>query len=125
MKALADAVLWVHVVYVGFVVLGLILIWLGAWRGWSWVRGFWFRTLHLCAILLVALEALIGMACALTRLEDWLRHDQARGGFIQRWLHMLLYWDLPAWVFTIVYLVFAGVVALMFMLVPPRRRAAI
>jgi MFS family permease len=125
MPRLADAVLILHAGYVSFVVFGLLLTWLGAWLGWRWVRGFWFRVLHLCAIGFVALEALIGMACPLTRLEDWLRMDEARDGFIERWLHTLLYWDLPAWVFTAAYVVFAGVVLLTFFLVPPRRRAVI
>jgi hypothetical protein len=78
--------------------------------------------LHLCAIAFVALEALIGMACPLTLLEDWLRIDVAsESGFVQRWLQRLLYWDLPAWVFTVAYVCFAGVVMLTFVLLPPRR----
>ena len=36
--ALADLVLIVHVLYVAFVVFGLVLIWCGGFRGWSWVR---------------------------------------------------------------------------------------
>ena len=121
MRLLADAVLVVHTAFVGFIVVGLLLIWLGAWRGWAWVRGLRFRVLHLCAIAFVALEALIGMACPLTLLEDWLRIDVAsESGFVQRWLQRLLYWDLPAWVFTVAYVCFAGVVMLTFVLLPPR-----
>jgi hypothetical protein len=124
MRLLADVVLIAHVAFVSFVVGGLAFIWLGAWRSWEWVRGFWFRILHLCAIAFVAMEALIGMACPLTRLEDWLRLDETQGGFTERWLHATLYWDFPAWVFTVAYVAFAGAVALTFVLLPPRRRAA-
>jgi hypothetical protein len=123
MRLVADAVLVAHAAYVSFVVGGLLLIWLGAWRKWTWVRGFRFRMLHLCAIAFVALEALIGMACPLTVLEDWLRGEgEAGSGFIERWLHRVLYWDFPAWVFTLAYIGFAGVVVLTFVLLPPRRR---
>ena len=123
MRLLADAVLITHAAFVGFVIIGLLLVWIGAWRGWEWVRGLWFRTLHLSAIAFVTLEALIGMACPLTVLEDWLRTGiDAQSGFVQRWLHRLLYWDLPGWVFTAAYVCFAGMVALTFALVPPRRR---
>lgn len=122
MSILADVVLVVHAAFVGFVVVGLLLIWLGAWMGWPWVRGLWFRVLHLGAIAFVTLEALIGMACPLTRLEDWLRIGvESQSGFVQRWLQRLLYWDLPAWVFTVAYACFAGVVMLTFVLLPPRR----
>ncbi|HEV2692446.1 MAG TPA: hypothetical protein VG347_06075 [Verrucomicrobiae bacterium] len=34
---LADLVLIVHVLYVAFVVFGLVLIWWGGFRGWSWI----------------------------------------------------------------------------------------
>ena len=125
MRLLADTVLILHATFVGFVVVGLALVWLGAWRGWAWVRGIWFRTLHLCAIVLVALEALVGLACPLTLLEDWLRIGvDTQTGFVQRWLQRLLYWDLPAWVFTVTYVCFAGAVALTFVLFPPRRPPA-
>jgi len=124
-RLLADTVLILHATFVGFVVVGLALVWLGAWRGWAWVRGIWFRTLHLCAIVLVALEALVGLACPLTLLEDWLRIGvDTQTGFVQRWLQRLLYWDLPAWVFTVTYVCFAGAVALTFVLFPPRRPPA-
>jgi hypothetical protein len=48
--ALADLVLIVHVLYVAFVVFGLVLIWYGGFRGWSWVRNPWFRAAHLATI---------------------------------------------------------------------------
>jgi hypothetical protein len=43
---LADVTIAVHVVYVAFVVAGELLILLGGWRGWAWVRHSWFRTAH-------------------------------------------------------------------------------
>ena len=41
--ALADAVLLLHLGIVLFNVFGLIAIPLGAWRGWDFVRVFWWR----------------------------------------------------------------------------------
>ena len=81
----AALVLVVHVAYILFVVAGLALIWIGAWLGWRWVRNFWFRVLHLCAIALVALEAILGIACPLTVLEDQLRTGSSTDiGFLER-----------------------------------------
>jgi hypothetical protein len=124
MPLLADLILGLHCAYLLFVVGGLALIWLSAWRGWNWVRSVPFRVLHFAAIGLVAVEALIGLACPLTVFEDWLRGAAAEpAGFVQRWLHALLYWDFPAWVFTIGYLAFAALVALTYVAFPPVRRS--
>jgi hypothetical protein len=124
MTLLADAVLLLHFGYVLFVVGGLVLIWLGWARHWRWVRNWWFRVLHLAAIALVAVEALAGLLCPLTWLEDALRPGAAvDAGFIQRWVHAILFWDLPAWVFACAYVAFALLVAATFVLLPPRTRA--
>ena len=123
MGSWAALVLVVHVTYVLFVVAGLALIWIGARLGWRWVRSFWFRVLHLCAIALVALEAILGIACPLTVLEDRLRTGSSTDiGFLQRLMHGVLFWDFPAWAFTAAYLAFAAVVIATFFAIPPSPR---
>jgi len=122
MHGLADVVLVLHFLYVLFVVGGLLLIWLGYALGWGWVRRRWFRVVHLAATGVVALEAIAGIACPLTVLEDALRAGGERGtGFVQRWVSALLYWDWPLWVFTALYLAFSVVVAMTFVLLRPAR----
>ncbi len=108
---LADLVLVFHFVFVAFIVGGLALIWLGALLRWHWVRNWWFRAAHLGAIAFVAIEALAGMMCPLTVWEDALRGYATGKGFIERWLHALLFYDFPGWVFTTTYVLFAGIVA--------------
>lgn len=121
MELLADTILLVHFGFVAFVVGGLGLIWIGAALQWRWVRNFWFRIVHLAAIVFVAGQALLGRMCPLTLWEDALREGQAPGkGFIARWVYDLLYWDLPGWVFTVVYVLFALVVIASFRWVKPR-----
>jgi hypothetical protein len=119
--ALADFVLVLHAAYVLFVVGGLLLIWIGYALRWQWVRLRWLRIAHLCAIVLVAVEAVIGMACPLTLLEDALRAQPSERGFVQRWLHAVLFWDWPVWVFTVLYVAFAAMVAATYVLLPPRQ----
>ena len=122
---LADAVVVVHLLIVAFIVGGLPAIFLGAARGWPWVRGFAWRIAHLVAIVFVAAEAVAGIACPLTVWEDELRGRQAATGFIERWLDVILFYDFPSWVFTLAYAVFAALVALAWFVVPPlspRRR---
>ena len=111
----ADAVMLVHSGFVAFVVFGLLLTWVGAWRGWAWVRNRWFRWIHLMAIGFVVVQTWLGQACPLTDWEHALRQRAGdasyEGDFIAHWVESLLYWDLPSWVFTLVYSLFGLVVA--------------
>lgn len=117
---LADLVLAAHFVFVLFVVGGLPLIWIGAAAGWSWIRNFWFRTAHLAAIVFVAAESLVGAMCPLTTWEDMLRGRPTAQGFIARWVHRVIFYDLPAYVFTAAYVLFAAIVAATYYFVRPR-----
>lgn len=119
---LADFILVLHFAFVLFIVGGLALIWAGACLGWRWVRNFWLRAAHLAAMLFVAGEALAGMWCPLTVWEDWLRGGvRGETSFIARWVHRILFYSFPEWVFTVSYLVFALIVATTWWLVRPDR----
>ena len=121
MTWLADLILAIHFAFVLFIIGGFVLIWLGAAAGWQWVRGFAFRAAHLAAILFVAAEALIGMACPLTVWEDALRGTRTDMSFVARWLRQLLFYDLPERVFTVAYVLFALLVAATWWYVRPQR----
>jgi hypothetical protein len=121
---LADTLLVLHFLIAAFIVAGLALVWLGAGVGWHWVRNPWFRYVHLGAIALVAAEALAGIACPLTVWEDLLRGGVRPESFVARWVHRLLYYRAPEWVFTAGYVAWTLATLLTLWLVPPRRRAA-
>jgi hypothetical protein len=122
-RLLADVVVAAHAAYVGFVVFGLLLILIGAARGWRWVRNFWFRLVHLAMIVVVVGESLGGITCPLTTLEDHLRELAGEtvhsGSFIGRWAHELLFYDAPPPVFTVIYCVFGAIVVAAFIFAPP------
>ena len=118
---IADLVLMIHAAIVIFNFGGLLAIAICGWLGWGWVRQRAFRWLHLGALWFVSVEALLGITCPLTRLEDWLRGESAASGFVARWISRWMYWDLPTWVFVVSYAsVFVCAVVLWFM-VPPCR----
>ena len=123
---LADAVLLAHFLFVLFVVGGLLLTWIGAWRGWRWISGLRFRMAHLAAIVFVACESLLGIVCPLTGWEDALRNTTGGTGhdksFIARWVHHLMFFAAPEWIFTALYVAFAVVVAATFWFIPPQRK---
>lgn len=123
MILLADAILAVHLAFVVFVIAGFAAVPAGAALGWRWVRSRPLRLSHLGAIALVALEALLGIACPLTVWEDALRGRGTDAGFVARLVHRLLFYDLPEWVFTAVYLGLALSAFALWRAVPPERRA--
>ena len=120
----ADAILVTHVLFVAFVVLGLILIFVGKFLSWTWVRNPWFRVTHLLAIGVVVLQAWLGVICPLTIWEMELRSKAGKtiyeGSFIAHWLNELLYYQAPWWVFVVCYTAFGGVVLASWFLVRPR-----
>jgi hypothetical protein len=112
--AVADIVLITHVAFVAFIVVGLLLILLGGFLGWEWIRNPWFRILHLAGIGVVVVQSWLGLACPLTSLEMSLREkagDTTYGdSFISHWLQHLLYFNAPPWVFAVCYTLFSVVV---------------
>jgi hypothetical protein len=121
----ADLLLIGHVLFVAFVVFGLVLILIGKLLAWAWVRNPWFRLAHLAAIGIVALQSWLGVICPLTTLEMSLR-ERANdvvysGSFISHWLESLLYYQAPVWVFTVCYTGFAALVVISWFWIRPRR----
>ncbi|HET7163497.1 MAG TPA: DUF2784 domain-containing protein [Rhodanobacteraceae bacterium] len=109
----ALLILSLHFAIIAFNVAGCMLAPIGAWRGWRWVRGFWWRLAHLASLAVVALQALLGRACFLTILEGDLAGASHAQPLIAGWMERLIYLPLPLWIFAVAYVaVFAYVIAL-------------
>ena len=119
---LADVILVVHALFVVFVVGGLAAIWIGIALDARFAYNVWFRGAHLGAIAFVVAESIAGFLCPLTLWEDALRGTASEAGFLQRWIHAWLFWDLPGWVFTPAYIAFGALVAWTWLRHPPRSR---
>lgn len=121
----ADVVVLAHFAYALFVVLAMPLILVGISFRWSWVKNFWFRTIHFAMIAIVVVQSLLGIACPLTTLENFLRRKAGsvgyEGTFIGGWIRALLFVDLPTWALTLAYCGFGALVLATLLLAPPRR----
>ncbi|MEM8984161.1 MAG: DUF2784 domain-containing protein [Pseudomonadota bacterium] len=119
----ADIVLSVHVSIVVFIVIGLALIVIGWVCAWRWVRNPWFRLTHLACIGVVVVQSWFGIVCPLTTLEMHLRRLAGEatyaGSFIGYWLHNLLFFEAPSWVFIVVYTLFGSLVVATWIWVRP------
>lgn len=125
---LADAIVVFHFLYVSFALGGEVLVLLGGLLRWGWIRNLPFRIAHLAAVVLVAVEALMGVVCPLTEWEYTLRElagqrAERELSFVARLVRAVIFYDFPTWVFTLTYVLFAVLVAGTFFLFPPKRRS--
>jgi hypothetical protein len=121
---LADVLVVIHFLFVAFVVVGQLLIMIGAPLGWRWTRNFWFRLGHLACIAVVAAEAAANVKCPCTVWEDQLRaaarQPVSEGTFMGRLAHNLLFYDVDAALFPPMHMLFGALVLETFLLFPPR-----
>lgn len=124
-NVLADLILVIHFAFVAFIIGGFVVIWIGYFRRWSFVRNLGFRVVHLLAMGFVALQTLAGMACPLTAWENALRGRAGAAlryeeSCIEHWLGRILFYDVSEWMFTVIYVGFFALIVLTFWKVPPR-----
>jgi hypothetical protein len=121
----ADLLLLTHVLFVAFVILGLVLIVAGKLAAWAWVRNPWFRLVHLAGIGVVVLQSWLGVICPLTTWEMALREKAGdavyTGAFIAHWLEEILYYRAPEWVFVVGYTVYGVLIVFCWFWVRPRK----
>jgi hypothetical protein len=128
-RLLADFVVAVHFAYVTFIVMGLLLVLIGRLFHWTWVSNPWFRMVHMTMMAIVVVESLVGITCPLTDWEHALRtaagETVEKGTFMGRLIHNLIFYEAGPGTFTLVYVLFFGLLVASFVLVPVRwqRRA--
>jgi hypothetical protein len=123
----ADVIVVIHLAIVSFCVAGELAILTGAAFKWKWIRNMIFRVLHLCMVLYVAGEAILGITCPLTEWEYRLRkmsgqHYAQDMSFVARIVRKIIFYDFPSWVFMDIYIGFGLLILLTFLLVRPRRK---
>jgi len=122
----ADAILATHFAFVTFVLAGMVVIWLGYFFRWRFVRNFYFRVTHLLCIGFVIVLTLLGKDCPLTIWENNLRIMVGTAALYERgcipyWMDRLLFYDVEQqWILNAAYYAFFGLVVLSLIFVKPR-----
>jgi hypothetical protein len=116
---LGQVMLAIHLLVIAFNVAGLVVIPVGAALRWRWVRIRGWRALHLASWVVVAAQAVLGRACFLTDWQDALTGGGAQDPLIMRWVNRLIFWPIPMWAFTALYLALFGLTILLWFRVPP------
>ena len=81
------------------------------------------RLLHLLCWAIVALQTILGQACFLTIWQDVLEGGQdAAEPLVMQWVNSAIYWTLPIWVFSVIYLLAFSYVLALLWIVPLGRR---
>jgi len=124
---LANFLLIFHFLYVLYIIVGLLYIWVGYFLHWTSIRNSLFRWTHLGAMGIVILETVLGIFCPLTEWEAQLRYAAGESfwypqGFIPYWVHQLLYYNWPGWVFQLIYLLFFAGMVVTLILIPTNRK---
>ncbi len=121
---MADIILLVHLLFVVFLVFGLVFIFIGKLFSWPWVRNPWFRWIHLVSMGIVVLQSWLSVICPLTIWEMSLRGKAGdsvyAGSFVSYWLDRLLYYQAPEWVFILIYTLFGSLVVFSWFWIRPR-----
>ena len=121
---MANLVLVIHFCLVLFIVSGFIFFPLGYIAKWTWVRNFRLRLLHLVFMLIVTIEAVLGITCPLTYIENLLRNSYEGHSFVGYWISNIIYWDFPAQFFFVLYCISLGWTFLIWKLCPPNAKCA-
>ena len=117
---LADIVLILHFFIVIFISVGFLIIPIGYYYDWSWIKNYKLRLFHCSLMCLVTFETILGITCPLTSIENNLRGINNNKSFISFWIEKIIYWDFPTKFFIFLYFIFLGWTLLMWKIYPPK-----
>ena len=116
-----DFIIFFHFVIVIFITSLLFLIPLGYKLNWKLLHNKTVRKTHLGLMSFVTFEAIIGMTCPLTMVENYLSGMSQNETFISYWLGKVIYWNFPSIFFTIIYCLCLTWIILMWKIFPPKK----
>ena len=118
---LADFILILHFSIVIFITSLFFFIPIGYKLNWPNVKNKNLRRIHLALMTFITIETILGIACPLTYLENYLLNRYETEFFLSFWLKKIIYWNFPSSFFIFLYLVCFGWTIAMWILFPPKK----
>ena len=122
-KNLVYIILTLHAICSIFVMMTPLLVPLGVWQSWAWVRDPWLRSIHLGLVLFIATEVILGKPCPLMVWENNCRRRMGMPlyttGFFDYWTERLLKIPFKDWMFESIFFVVGASTLIEFLLIPP------
>ena len=100
----SEIILLLHLLIFLFITSSFILIPIGYFQKWEWVKNKYYRSIHLILMGIISIETILGFMCPLTILENYFRDDIKVDNKLTEIAHQILYWDLPNYQFIILYI---------------------
>ena len=119
MLFLADLILMLHFFIVIFITLQFFTVPVAYKLNWKWQKNRALRIIHLIMIFFVTTEAVIGITCPLTIIENKLRNIDSYNTFLENWISKIMFWNLPSYSFMILYTLCLFWTLLMWKIFPP------
>lgn len=121
---LAQIVLAVHMAFALFLILGMVVIPIGALRHWPFVFEFGWRLAHLAVAFAIALQKVLGQTCFLSiwefNLLERANLAHAHIPLVHMWAINIMHWNMPLWFFTVLYIGILLYIVWLWRVVPPR-----
>ncbi len=121
MLFLADLILMLHFFIVIFITLQFFTVPVAYKLNWKWQKNRVLRIIHLIMIFFVTTEAVIGITCPLTIIENKLRNIYSYNTFLENWISKIMFWNLPSYTFMILYILCLFWTLLMWKIFPPNK----
>jgi len=125
---LSGIVLYFHLAVILFIIFGFIAVPFGAKFKKKFIYEFWWRLTHLAAMVVVAVQAMLGKACFLTYIQSDLLESAGKKGytvpFIQTYIDRIIYHNFPIWIFSIVYVILFLYTLYLWFRFPPKIKAS-
>lgn len=120
---LSRLVALIHLLYVLFVFLGIAVIYIGELFKIKFVRNIWFRTIHLIAMIIVAIQQYFLINCPLTILEKNLLlksgNEVYDGAFVAHMINTY-HLNIPTSYYLPLYIGLSVLFMLTFLIIPPK-----
>jgi hypothetical protein len=119
---LADVAIVIHFLYALTIIVGLVIVYVGKFLKWRFVKNATYKIIHLTMIMIVAFESIFHIECPLTYIEykllSFAKMHHQNTPFIAGLINKILFWNFPNEFFDILYIALALVILMSFVFVP-------